>query len=119
MAVKAIDTYEFEPADKAENFHGARLVYAGWDGHLLFSSPYAWPLPPDLPFAHFIAGPMAEIFGQHPDWAGIDWDSAVWTRNGEAFAPDMQASIAANGLSHKDALRFRTPGRDGLNGAGI
>src|SRR3546814_6603382 len=67
MAVKAIDTYEFEPADKAENFHGACVIYAGWDGHLLFSSPYAWPLPPDLPLAHFIAGPMAEIFGQHPD----------------------------------------------------
>lgn len=119
MAVTAIDTYEFEPSDKVENFHGAHLLYAGWDGHLLFSSPYAWPLPPDLPFAHFVAGPMANIFGQHPDWAKIEWSAAIWTRNGAAFTPDMGASLAANGLTHKDSLRFRTPGLDGLAGAGL
>lgn len=119
MAVIAIDTYEFEPSDKAANFHGAVLVYAGWDGHLLFSSPYAWPLPPDLPFAQFVAGPMAAVFGQHPDWARIDWAAARWTRNGEPFVPVMDATIAGNGLAHKDALRFRTPGLDGLGGGGI
>ena len=119
MPVIAIDDYAFEPSDKAENFHGARVIYAGWDGHLLFSSPYAWPLSPDLPFAQFVAGPMAAIFGQHPDWARIDWSTAAWTRNGAPFASRMEATIAGNGLGHKDSLRFATPGLNGLDGKGF
>lgn len=119
MAVIAIDKYEFEPSDKAEQFHGAYIIYAGWDGHLLFSCPYAWPLPPTLPFAHFVHGPMAEAFGQHPDWERIDWATVRWTRNGAPFEPQMDKSIADNGLIHKDALRFETPGLDGLDGRGF
>jgi phenol hydroxylase P4 protein len=119
MAVVAIGKYEFEPSDGASNFHGARIIYAGWDEHLLFSCPYAWPLPPNLPFAHFVQGPMSEAFGQHPDWPKIDWATVTWTRNGETFSPEMDRSIAENGLVHKDSLRFQTPGLAGLDGKGF
>lgn len=119
MPVNAISDYQFEPSDAAANFHGATLVYAGWDGHLLFSSPYAWPLPPDLPFGHFLGGPMAGAFGQHPDWAAIDWFAAKWTKNGEAFQPDLDGTIASNGIAHKDSLRFSTPGLNGIDGLGF
>lgn len=119
MAVRALREYKFEPLDQAANFSGARVVYAGWDGHMMFASPYAWPLPPDLPFVHFIAGPLTQAFSQHPDWARIDWTTAVWTKNGMPFAPDMERSIAENGLTHKDSLVFRTPGLNGIAGLGI
>jgi phenol hydroxylase P4 protein len=119
MSVRAVRAYEFEARDAEEHFHGARIVYAGWDGHLMFASPYAWPLPPDLPFAAFLAGPLAGAFGQHPDWPLIDWSKATWTRNGEPFVPDLDATIAANGIVHKDSLRFATPGLTGIGGAGI
>lgn len=119
MTVTAIRPYQFEPLDIAANFGGARIVYAGWDRHMMFASPYAWPLPPDLPFAHFVAGPLTQAFGQHPDYAKIDWSAAVWTKNGAPFTPDMNKSIADNGLIHKDSLTFATPGLDGIDGLGF
>lgn len=119
MAVTALREYKFEPLDRAANFGGARIVYAGWDGHMMFASPYAWPLPPDLPFAHFVGGPLAQAFSQHPDWAKIDWGGAVWTKNGLPFEPDFDGSIADNGLTHKDSLVFRMPGLAGIEGLGI
>lgn len=119
MPVNALRDYKFEPLDVAANFHGASVIYAGWEGHMMFSSPYAWPLPPTLPFAHFVGGPLAQAFGQHPDWDQIDWGQARWTRNGEEFAPDFDKSVGENGLSHKDSLIFRTPNVTGLDGKGI
>lgn len=119
MAVTAIRSYSFEPLDVAAHFGGARILYAGWDRHMMFASPYAWPLPPDLRFAHFVAGPLAQAFGQHPDWERIDWTGAIWTKNGEPFVPAMDRSIADNGLIHKDSLRFSTPGLDGIDGLGF
>ncbi len=119
MSVRAISEYEFEPSDGEAKFHGARIVYAGWNGHMMFASPYAWPLAPDMVFGDFLAGPLGDAFGSHPDWAQIDWGKAVWTRNDEPFSPDCAATIADNGIIHKDALRFTTPGLDGLGGMGI
>lgn len=119
MTLRAIRDYVFEPADTEGNFHGARVVYVGWDGHMMFSSPYAWPLPPDLLFADFLAGPLADAFGSHPDWSQIDWTKATWTKNGEAFLPDLKGTIADVGIVHKDALRFTTPGLNGIGGLGI
>ena len=40
MGVAAIKEYDFEPADRLENFHGNQLLYIGWDGHLLFCAPF-------------------------------------------------------------------------------
>lgn len=119
MSVNAVRGYKFEPLDMAANFHGATLVYAGWEGHLMFASPYGWPLPPNLPFAHFVAGPLAQAFGMHPDWPAIDWNQASWTRNGEPFTPDFDKDIAGNGLIHKDSLTFQTPNITGIGGLGI
>jgi phenol/toluene 2-monooxygenase (NADH) P4/A4 len=119
MSVIALGDYKFEPLDIAANFHGARVIYAGWERHLMFSSPYAWPLPPDLPFGHFVAGPLAQAFGQHPDWEKIDWRQATWTRNGEPFSPVFEKSVDENGLGHKDSLTFQTPNVSGLGGRGI
>jgi phenol hydroxylase P4 protein len=32
--------------------------------------------------------------------------------------PDPAKSLADNGLTHKDAIRFRTPGLTGIKGSG-
>lgn len=119
MPIVANGDYAFSSRDKREAFHGAMLVYAGWDRHLMFASPYAFALPPDMPFAAFVEGPLGQAFGAHPDWAEVDWSAARWTRNGEPFVPDMNAGLEANGITHKDSLRFDTPGLDGIGGRGI
>lgn len=119
MSIVANGPYEFRSADTREAFHGAMLVYAGWDRHLMFASPYAFAVPPDMPFADFARGPLGQAFGAHPDWARIEWDKTLWTRNGQPFTPDMSAGLEANGIGHKDSLRFDTPGLDGIGGRGI
>ena len=57
------------------------------------------------------------LFGQHPQFAQIDWTKTQWQRSGEAFTPDMDKSLADNGLGHKAMLRFKTPDQPGLAGA--
>ena len=49
--------------------------------------------------------------------AKIGWDSAEWFLSGQAFQPDMDKTMAENGIGHKSAIRFRTPGLTGLQGS--
>lgn len=115
MPVKAInDNYRFEPADLEKNFHGNRLVYVGWDHHLFFCAPICFPLPPEMPFSALVKEVIPGVFGVHPDFAGIDWDSVIWHLNGEPFTPAMDASLDSQGITHKSVLRMETPGLHGL-----
>ena len=114
MPVKAISDYQFEAKDLEQNFHGNRVVYVGWDHHLFFCAPIAFPLPPDMPFAALIGDVLPGVFGAHPQYAAIDWDRVEWKLDGGDFQPDMQASLDANGVGHKSVLRMRTPDQPGL-----
>ena len=38
-------------------------------------------------------------------------------RSGQPWQPDPAKSLADNGLQHKDAIRFRTPGLTGIKGS--
>lgn len=120
MTVRANGNYDFATIDGQDAFRGAMLVYAGWNRHMMFASPYVWPLPPDMPFGEFVAGPMAQAFAQHPDWERIDWARTEWTRNGEPFSPALGKSLSDNGILHKDSLKFTAMDGDGipLNGIG-
>ena len=51
MTVNAIGPYEFPPLDLEANFHGNRLLYVGWDRHLMFCSPFALAVNPAMGFA--------------------------------------------------------------------
>ena len=33
MAVAAVKEYQFAPADTVDKFHGAQLLYIGWEDH--------------------------------------------------------------------------------------
>ncbi|MGB0713663.1 MAG: phenol hydroxylase subunit P4 [Gammaproteobacteria bacterium] len=119
MPVKALrDDYKFPAADAVENFHGNQLVYLGWDHHLLFCAPVAFPLPPEMPFGAFLEQIVPMAYSAHPDFEKIDWAAVTWKLNGEDFTPDPAASLKDNGIGHKAALRLRTPGLDGLSGSG-
>jgi phenol hydroxylase P4 protein len=117
MAVTALKEYQFDPADKLENFHGNQLIYIGWDQHLLFCAPFCFPLPPAMPFRAFVEQVLPGAFGYHPEFKQIDWRTAQWLKSGEPFQPDWDKSLADNGLGHKDALRLRTPGLTGIQGS--
>jgi phenol hydroxylase P4 protein len=117
MSVAAIRKYEFEPADSQAKFHGARLLYVGWEDHLLFCAPFCFPLPPDMPFRALLDKVLPDAFGYHPDFARIDWNKTEWFKSGQPWQPDYDKSLGENGLRHKDVIRFRTLGLTGIAGS--
>jgi phenol hydroxylase P4 protein len=116
MAVAAVKEYKGVRMDTADKFHGAQLVYVGWLDHLMFCAPFAFPLPPDMPFGALIEAVLPGAFGQHPDFAKIDWSQVEWTKGRQPFHPDPAKSLAENGMRHKDSLTFRAPGLTGIKG---
>ena len=116
MATVAIGTYVFEPKDKVENFHGNQLLYIGWEDHLMYCAPLAFPFPGAMPFKAILDQVLPGSYGAHPDFASIEWSKAEWFKSGQPWSPDYNKSIAENGLRHKDVIRFRTPGLRGIQG---
>lgn len=116
MSVTTIGDYDFPVRDARENFP-APLLYIGWDEHLMFCAPVCLPLPPEMPFGALASEVLPGVYGAHPDFARIDWSQVQWFRSGQPWQPDPAASLAANGLAHKDAIRFRTPGLRGIEGS--
>lgn len=116
MSVVAVKEYDFPMKDVRENFP-APLLFIGWDDHLMFCSPYALPLPPDMPFGALATQVLPGIYGYHPDFARIDWSKVEWLKSGKPWQPDPAKSLAENGLVHKDVIRLRTPGLTGIQGS--
>ena len=117
MAVAAVKEYQFAPADSVDKFHGNQLLYIGWEDHLMFCAPFAFPFPPAMRFGDIIAGVLPGVFGYHPDFAQIDWSKVEWLKSGQPWQPDMNKTLAELGLRHKDVLRLQTPGLKGLDGS--
>jgi len=117
MATAAIGTYSFPAKDTVDKFHGNQLLYIGWEDHLMFCAPLAFPFPPVMPFKAILDQVLPGAFGAHPDFAKIDWSKAEWFKSGKPWQPDYSKSIGENGLKHKDVIRFRTPGLTGIKGS--
>lgn len=116
MTVVALKPYAFPAVDARENFP-APLLYIGWEDHLMFCAPVCLPLPPDTPFGALSSAVLPGVYGEHPDFARIDWTQAQWFKSGRPWTPDPAKSLAENGLKHKDVIRFRTPGLTGIGGS--
>ena len=116
MSVVAAAPYDFPMKDVRENFP-APLLFIGWDRHLMYPAPFCLPLPPDMPFGALSQAVLPGIYGEHPDFAKIDWSTVQWLKGNQPWTPDPAKSLADNGLQHKDAIRFCTPGLDGLAGS--
>lgn len=99
--------------DRQENFHGNIVVYLHWEEHLSFCAAMAFPLPPDMPFGAMVDNVLKPHYEAHPDFEKIAWDTVEWMVNGETVTPDMDKSLADNGVGHKTLIRFRTPGLHG------
>jgi len=118
MSVAALRTYEFAPKDTVDKFP-APLLYIGWEDHRMFCAPFCLPLPPTMKFGDLCTQALAGVYSAHPDFARIDWSQAQWFKSGQPWQPDPARTLAENGLGHKDLIRFRTPGLNGIGGAGV
>lgn len=116
MSVVALKPYSFPARDVRANFP-APLLYIGWEDHLMICAPVCLPLPPDTPFVALGAAVLPGVYGYHPDFAKIDWGKVEWFKSGRPWKPDPAKSLAGNGLKHKDVIRFRSPGLNGIAGS--
>ena len=119
MAVTALKEYCFEPRDAEKNFHGFRILYVGWDKHLMFASPFMFAVAPDTSFKDLVGRKLTDADEAHPDFSKVDWEKVEWLKNGQPWAPDFGKTMDGNGIVHKDLLRFRTPGLAGIDGKDI
>lgn len=118
MSVTAIGDYPHIVKDSEANFHGNWVVYIGWDHHLMFCSTAAFALAPQTSFQSVIDEVLPGHYGLHPDFQSIDWNRVQWLRDGEPFVPQMDATLADNGVGHKTLVRFATPELNGIQGSG-
>jgi phenol/toluene 2-monooxygenase (NADH) P4/A4 len=116
MAVTSIKEYIGVPRDTVANFNGRQLVYASWDRHGLFASPFLLCMTPDTILREVVEGMLATLVQADPDSAAIDWSRVEWLKSNQPWTPDFSKSVAANGIGHKDQIRFRTPGLNTLCG---
>lgn len=117
MPVQALKPgYKGEVKDAQANFHGNQLVYLHWADHLIMAFPIALPLPPSTPFKALITDIAPNAFAMHPDFKKIDWTKVTWLLDRKPFTPDLDKSLAENGIGHKSALVFTAPGLMGLAG---
>lgn len=114
MAVVSTKPYVGVPRDLVANFNGKQLVYACWDQHLLFASPFLFCVPPEMSFREWVDGPLSALIQPDPDALAVDWSKVEWLKSNKPFTPDFDASLAANGIGHKEQLRFITPGLNSL-----
>ncbi|OLL28952.1 phenol hydroxylase [Burkholderia sp. SRS-W-2-2016] len=118
MSVIALkDGYTGEMKDREENFHGNRLLFVGWEDHLMFCAPHCIPVPPSMTFATFANDVLPGIYAAHPDWNKVKLDEIEWFSSNQRFTPAFERTLGENGLGHKAVLRFRTPGLTGIGGS--
>ena len=110
----SIGEYPLIEADTEDRFFGNRLIYVGWESHLMYAAPFCLPLPPTLPFSAFVRDVLPELFGEHPEFEQIDWQRTEWFNSNQRFRPDFGKSLAQHGLTHKTLIRFRTPALEGI-----
>ncbi|MGB6329484.1 MAG: phenol hydroxylase subunit P4 [Halarcobacter sp.] len=118
MAVQSIGEYPIIMKDKIENFNGNQLVFINWHAHRVVSSPRAFPLPPEMPFAALLTDIIPICYKIEPDFEDLDFDKTevIWEVDGEVINPDFSKSLKENGVGHKSIIKFITPSLTGKVG---
>jgi len=119
MAVKHLgERYEFLSENRAERYGGDINFYIRWQRHLLYACPSAYRCPPDMKLRDFLEQMYRPDHGAHPDTAKLDFAACEWWHDQQPWHPDLEQSLAANGVAHMSYIEFRSPGLDGMHGMG-
>ncbi|MBU1364134.1 MAG: phenol hydroxylase subunit P4 [Gammaproteobacteria bacterium] len=114
MALTSTKPYVGVPRDLVQNFNGKQIVYVCWDHHMLFATPLMLVVEPEMSFGDLLENVVKPLIGADPDAAVVDLTKVEWLKSGRSWAPDFGASLAVNGIVHKEQLRFSTPGVNSL-----
>jgi phenol hydroxylase P4 protein len=119
MAVKHLGpAYDFPSENREERYGGDINFYIQWERHLLYACPAAYRAPPAMKLRDFLERTFRPDYAAHPDTARLDFDRCVWRHDGAPWQPDLDRSLAENGVGHMSFLQFRSPGLDGMHGVG-
>ena len=114
MAVAAIGDYDFPPRDRAEVYGDNQLVYFCWDRHLLFAAPFITFVSGEMTLGDYLEEVIGPLVAPDPDAGELDWAKAEWSNGPNPFVPDFSASLADNGIGHKNKILMSTPGLNSL-----
>lgn len=105
--------------DSVDKFHGNQVVYIYWHGHVMVSSPMAFPLPPEMPFGALVAEIIPLTYKIEPDFEKLNFETTevIWIIDGNIVTPDFTKSLKDNGVGHKSFIEFKTPTLTGKLGA--
>jgi len=117
MALTSTKPYVAVPRDLVQNFNGKQIVYVCWDHHLLFATPFLLVVEPGMLLGDMLQNVVKPLMLPDPDGAAVDLTQVGWLKSGQPWKPDLNASLAANGIVHKEQLRFSTPGLNSLMAA--
>ena len=114
MAVTSTKPYVAVPRDLVQNFNGKQIVYVCWDHHMLFATPLMLVVEPGMLLGDMLENVVKPLIGPDPDSAAVDLTQVAWMKSGQPWVTDLGVSLAANGIVHKEQLRFSTPGLNSL-----
>jgi phenol/toluene 2-monooxygenase (NADH) P4/A4 len=114
MTLTSTKPYVGVPRDVVQNFNGKQIVYVCWDHHMLFATPLMLIVEPGMSFGDLLNNVVKPLIQPDPDGAAVDLGQVAWLKSNQAWKPDFAASLAANGIVHKEQLRFSTPGLNSL-----
>ncbi|MDR2014008.1 MAG: phenol hydroxylase subunit P4 [Azoarcus sp.] len=114
MPVTSTKPYVGIPRDHVTNFCGKQIVFVCWDQHLLFAAPMMLVVEPTMLLKELFDQVWKPLLQADPDSAALKWDQGQWLKSNQPWTPNLEASIAANGIGHKEQLRLKTPGLDTL-----
>ncbi len=105
--------------DSVDKFHGKQVVYVYWYGHVMVSSPMAFPLSPDMKFGDLVKEIISPMYKIEPDFKSLDFDKTeiIWEIDGKIVTPDFSKSLKENAIGHKSFVQFKTPALTGKLGS--
>lgn len=119
MTVKHLgDHYDFVSENRAERYGGDINFYIQWERHLMYACPSAYRAPVDMTLRTFMEDLFKPDYAAHPDTAKLDIETLEWRLDQQPWQPDLDQSLAANGIGHMSYVQVRSPGLDGMHGVG-
>ena len=113
------ESYDFLSANREERYGGDINFYIQWERHLLYACPLAYRAPPGMVLRDFLENLLRPDYQAHPDTSALDFGTCIWQHDQQPWQPDLDRTLADNGIGHMSFVQFRAPGLDGLNGVGI
>lgn len=105
MAVKALYDYTFPSRDRQELYGDDILVYVGWLGNPLISTPACFRVPKAISFAEFKSQFIDPWAATDPDYDPAG--PTGWEVNGDAAQIEGDSTLDSIEVGHKGLITFQ------------